>query len=173
MKAFPSSGLAGGGSPVPAHAAIGTTKFCNGCERTLLVDAFSMKNKATGRRHSRCKECQRGYTRTHYVDNRQLYIDRAATRNKTLRKAHQADVDTYLANRTCCCCEQPAARLLRKPGYGGLAVHEVMSAKMNSAALETALLNSDVFCGSCYGEHITSNLKNYAEPAVSRASAFA
>jgi hypothetical protein len=154
----------GGGASVSALnvPAPVETKYCKGCEQHLPRDAFSLKNKATGHLHARCKECQRGYTRAHYANNRELYIERAATRNKTLRRSHQDTVEAYLADKACCGCgKTELLTLFRKAGYEGKAVHEIISAKMSFAALQQALDNSDVLCRSCYGVRMTANLPNH------------
>jgi hypothetical protein len=35
------------------------TKKCTKCQRELPLDSFRWKNKAEGRKHSQCKECQK------------------------------------------------------------------------------------------------------------------
>ena len=34
------------------------TKICTKCKRELSLDNFRWKNKAEGKKHSQCKECQ-------------------------------------------------------------------------------------------------------------------
>lgn len=45
------------------------TKFCPACEEKKDVAEFGYKNKATGKRQSFCRECNRSYARRYYKEN--------------------------------------------------------------------------------------------------------
>jgi hypothetical protein len=59
---------------------------CTGCHADLPPEAFGFKNKAKGRRDSRCRQCRSAYTKQHYRDNK----DRYRANSKQWRKAHKA-----------------------------------------------------------------------------------
>ena len=47
------------------------TKKCTKCQRELPLDSFRWKNKAEGRKHAQCKECQRAQEKQHYQESRE------------------------------------------------------------------------------------------------------
>lgn len=61
-------------SDAPEITAIsGTRRQCIGCTHVLDLSAFGFKNKATGRRDTRCKACRKVYIHTHYTANKARY----------------------------------------------------------------------------------------------------
>ena len=44
------------------------TKICTKCKRELPIENFRWRNKAEGRKHSQCKECQKAQEKQHYRD---------------------------------------------------------------------------------------------------------
>jgi hypothetical protein len=53
-------------------------KFCSGCHVVKPVEEFNFKYRATGVRHSYCRECGMRLTKSHYKRNKRLYLDRNA-----------------------------------------------------------------------------------------------
>ena len=47
------------------------TKICTKCKRELPIENFRWKNKAEGRKHSQCKECQKVQEREHYRNSKE------------------------------------------------------------------------------------------------------
>jgi len=138
------------------------TKTCGTCTLTLPLTDFAMKNSASGLRQSRCKQCQREYTRAHYAANRDDYLERTSERNKRVKRDYRENVETHLAAQACCKCNTGLELyLFHKPGYKGLPVHELIRRSAGAAAFDEALANSDVFCRECLGEHFTPNLVPY------------
>jgi hypothetical protein len=58
------------------------TLYCKGCEKHLSIEEFSYKNKATGKRNSKCRNCHCIYRKKHYEENRKWYIDLSAIRKQ-------------------------------------------------------------------------------------------
>ena len=44
-------------------------KKCTKCQRELPLDNFRWKNKAEGRKHSQCKDCQKAQEKKHYQES--------------------------------------------------------------------------------------------------------
>jgi hypothetical protein len=44
-------------------------KKCTKCKRELPLDDFRWKNKAEGKKHSQCKECQKAQEKKHYQES--------------------------------------------------------------------------------------------------------
>ena len=47
------------------------TKICTKCKRELPMENFRWRNKAEGRKHSQCKECQKIQEREHYRNSKE------------------------------------------------------------------------------------------------------
>lgn len=58
-------------------------KICNRCLVKKPFECFDFKNKKAGKRQSHCKTCRQVYSRTHYQNNKRIYINRSfANKNK-------------------------------------------------------------------------------------------
>jgi len=82
-----------------------STRICTGCSRSLPEDNFDLKDRMTGRRRARCRDCVREYSRRHYEANREEYIDRAKESNRALVARKRALVEA-LRSRPCADCGQ-------------------------------------------------------------------
>ena len=51
--------------------------ICNTCNKDKPESEFYFKNKATGKRNSKCKSCHGEYIKVHYKANKAEYITRA------------------------------------------------------------------------------------------------
>lgn len=51
-------------------------KTCSGCHIVKPVEEFNFKHRATGVRHSYCRECGKRLTRSHYKRHKRSYLDR-------------------------------------------------------------------------------------------------
>jgi hypothetical protein len=58
----------------PTHRLI--NKTCSKCKASKPVSEFNFRNTASGARQSYCKECGKGFTRSHYRNNKRQYLDR-------------------------------------------------------------------------------------------------
>jgi hypothetical protein len=72
-------------------------KICTHCgeERDAEQD-FNWKHKDRGIRHVRCKYCQSQVSKRHYEKNKQLYLDRARTREVLVIEDNQKRLAEYL-----------------------------------------------------------------------------
>ena len=97
-------------------------RTCNTCGQEKELDQFAYRSKAKGTRHYICKECQKLVVKTHYLANKQKYVDKAVTWNKKdARRKHHAHY--YYASRKyeaceCCTTEQLKQFAINRPiGY--------------------------------------------------------
>ena len=77
---------------------------CTVCGELKELEAFSFRNKETGRRHRACKACVAAYGRGHYSANRQAYVRRNNQQTRRRRRVLQAQVWLYLAGHPCVDC---------------------------------------------------------------------
>ncbi|HEY7417981.1 MAG TPA: hypothetical protein VH593_22565 [Ktedonobacteraceae bacterium] len=80
-------------------------KTCSKCceERDVEQD-FSWKNKNRGTRQRWCKFCQAAANKLHYQDNKQIYLDRAHTRNIRVIAENKKQLHAYLFTHPCVDC---------------------------------------------------------------------
>ena len=62
------------------------TKICCNCKENLDVSIFMSNKKHKDGLQSQCKNCQKIYSREHYIRNKQKYVDKAVLRNKQSRQ---------------------------------------------------------------------------------------
>src|SRR5579863_6987724 len=88
-------------------------KICPGCgeERDTERD-FSWKNKAKGMLQLWCKFCLAQANSKHYQNNKQIYLDRALTRNARLYEENKRKLYIYLSSHPCVDCGQADIRVL-------------------------------------------------------------
>ncbi len=75
----------------------GHVKICSVCDENKSLNEYSTRS-------SRCKPCHRDYTRNHYRNNKQYYVDKAAARDKVVRKLNQQNLIDFLKDHPCVDC---------------------------------------------------------------------
>lgn len=88
-------------------------KTCSGCgiERDIETD-FRWKHKERGIRQRWCKFCQAEANKIHYQNNKQVYLDRATSRNAQVNTENKQRLHTYLSNHPCVDCSETDIRIL-------------------------------------------------------------
>jgi hypothetical protein len=80
------------------------TRRCCSCGETKPADQFAMKDKRSGLRATKCRSCQRAYSREHYRRNRETYLRRAATRRRRDREDCRQQTFDHLVTHPCVDC---------------------------------------------------------------------
>jgi hypothetical protein len=62
------------------------TKVCGVCKKTKQLDQFHKNPRKKDGVQSMCKECRKTYHRKHYLNNKQIYIDKAIRIRKSFRE---------------------------------------------------------------------------------------
>lgn len=75
-------------------------KECHECHIEKPEDQFSWKNKAAGKRMTRCKSCHGTYVKQHYIDNKSAYIARAV---RDAKKNYDKIRELVLSLKVSCC----------------------------------------------------------------------
>lgn len=75
-------------------------KVCIKCRISQDENEFSFKNQAIGKRHGRCKTCQRKDIKGHYDKNIQYYVDKALQQRIDVKQ----QLDTYKRTLSCVDC---------------------------------------------------------------------
>lgn len=146
-----------------------TTITCNACHQPKPETEFAIKNKATGRRNTKCKPCQRAYAKQHYAANTETYVARAGVRNRQVKDAYHAVLSPLIEAGVCTSCGVPHGKpvdgkptrlvYVRKEGYEGAPLHDIIREKRGQAVFEKALKNSELKCDACAFMGYAENLK--------------
>lgn len=132
------------------------TKKCSGCsEERDLVD-FPFKNKAKGIRRARCKFCQREYSRSHYRDNKAMYLEK----NKRNAPAWMAKRKLWLEEQkrikggNCLKCLNADLSLLEfhhtDPETKKAAVIDLLKDCKSLETVEEEIAKCILLCGNCH-----------------------
>jgi hypothetical protein len=129
-------------------------KICPSCgeERDAERD-FSWKNKARGIRQHWCKFCLAQANSKHYQNNKQVYLDRAITRNTRLYEENKRKLYTYLSSHSCVDCGFTDIRVLEFDHVREKKSSDV--AKMLGqgyawSAIEAEIAKCEVRCANCH-----------------------
>jgi predicted RNA-binding Zn-ribbon protein involved in translation (DUF1610 family) len=129
-------------------------KICPNCgEERDVENDFRWKNKGRGIRQVWCKYCQAEANRTHYQNNKQVYLDRASTRNTRVNAENRQLLYTYLSEHPCVDCGETDIRVLefdhiRGKKSAGIAkmLHEAVSWSIIQAEIDKC----EVRCANCH-----------------------
>src|SRR5258708_10351590 len=87
-------------------------KHCNGCNQDRDIEDFNLKDKAKGTRHAICCFCMAEYSRKHYKNNKQAYIDKTKKRNQRISEDNRTKLFAYLSQHPCVDCDETDAHVL-------------------------------------------------------------
>lgn len=79
-------------------------KFCSRCKQEKTLDEFYFKNKSKGIRQSQCKDCSSIYQRKHYIDNKDLYLERSKRDKEKSYKRYKDYVNSFKSS--CFVCNE-------------------------------------------------------------------
>ena len=141
--------------PVPAVVVVHTpdgVRTCTKCLRSLPMTEFGIRNKTTGRRNTRCKECVAATSREHYQHNRESYLirNRARKRSQSPKRSFRLE---YLSTHPCVDCGEADPVLLDFDHRAGeTKVDAVARLLWNRqwAAVAAEIEKCDVRCVRCH-----------------------
>jgi hypothetical protein len=132
---------------------IGDMPTCFTCKENKSTDSFAMRNKATGKRHSVCRLCQKEYRRNHYLANRKKYIEKAKTKHLSNVIRNKEHIAQHLRDNPCVDCGEKDIEVLQfdhiKPlnGPGGR-IGNFISYSLKR--LQEEMKKCDVRCANCH-----------------------
>lgn len=63
-------------------------KICTCCKQTKSIEDFNIRNKATQKRQSQCRDCQKAAMKRSYYNKKDQYIAKVQTRTKFYYKQY-------------------------------------------------------------------------------------
>jgi hypothetical protein len=129
-------------------------KICPGCgeERDIEHD-FSWKNKSRGIRQRWCKSCQAAANKLHYQNNKQVYLDRAQTRNAYVIAENKKQLRAYLSTHPCIDCGCTDIRCLDFDHVRGKKsddISKMLGHSLPWATIEAEIAKCEVRCANCH-----------------------
>ena len=129
------------------------TKQCSKCKRELTIDNFRWRNKAQGKLHSQCKDCEKERDKIHYLESK-TRREAVKTTAKSQKENNLNIVEQY---KKCGCqkCGEDRKYLLEfhhidpKTKVNTIA-HMIKSASEKGLIAELA--KCDVLCANCHRE---------------------
>ena len=147
---------------------------CNDCRVNKPETEYAFKNKATGRRSTKCKPCMSAYAKANYEANKPARIAAANRRNVAVRAHARAEVRALLAGVACSSCGTfGSARndlIVVLPGdeaTGGLRLSQLIQKGWTLTRLRSLVTQSvaagDVLCRTCVGKRCGSQTRQSNE----------
>lgn len=132
-------------------------KTCSSCGAEKALAEFNFKYRATGTRHSYCRECGKEITRSHYRRNKQAYLDRnARTYHRHRELIRQAKA------RPCADCGVQYPYYVMDFDHRDGATKSFMLSdvpRATSKSLMREIAKCDVVCSNCHRERTQKRLE--------------
>ena len=122
-------------------------KVCSLCKEMLPSEAFAKKGS---RLQARCRKCHALYTRRHYSENRQYYLDKAAKSNAARIEANRNLALNHLMT-GCIDCRNFDVRVLEFDHLYDKKFNISKGIKdKNYSVLEKEIAKCEVVCANCH-----------------------
>lgn len=126
-------------------------KKCSKCGEIKHHSEFHTKKSNKDGLYYHCKDCQREYTKSHYIKNKQYYIDKAK-RNSAIKKdiLHKVILGHFVTG--CVDCGNTDIRVLEFDHLDNKDenVSDMLRAEVNVEKIKDEILKCDVVCANCH-----------------------
>lgn len=138
--------------------------ICRTCKKDKKKDQFVLKNKITGTRSTQCKSCQREYAKSHYINNKDKYVQRAKKFSSNARQKAIQFVLEYLEGKSCIKCGEDDILVLdfhhRDPSNKKYVV-SLMISRNCVATIQEELDKCDILCANCHRKETHKQQNTY------------
>lgn len=132
-------------------------KICIKCDFQQPVGNFNWRDKKKGVRHNTCKACHSAYRRQHYLDNKEMYKEKARRWNDENQDAHRMKVRRYafeyLLAHPCVDCGEINPLTLQFDHVRGVkksTVSLLISSTTSIKRVKEEIAKCDVRCANCH-----------------------
>lgn len=133
---------------------------CVHCKNFKDENEFSWSNKTKGVRNNRCKECQKNYSKAHYKENKNNYLDT----QRTYRDRNKKFICDYLKEHPCVDCGENDIVVLQFDHINPLEKDDIIAQgirdKWSIKKLKGEIEKCEVRCANCH-------LKRHAKESYS------
>lgn len=130
-----------------------TMIYCSGCDQEKEATEFAFKNKARGTLQRWCRVCQAAANRKHYLNNKQIYITRAITRQQSIVEGNRNRIHTYLSTHPCIDCGNTDIHALKfdyVQETKGKSIVQQMHDAVSWSIIENEIAKCEVRCANCH-----------------------
>ena len=132
----------------------GRQKICCTCGLAKSESDFNYKNRAVGRLHPFCRDCQHAWNREHYRRNKATYLANARRNNDSYRAENQRRLVEYLIDHPCRDCGERDPLVLdfdhRDPEVKRVEVANLIRHAASWTKVYAEIENCDVRCANCH-----------------------
>jgi hypothetical protein len=128
-------------------------KHCNGCNQDRDIEDFNLKDKTKGIWHTICRFCMAEYSREHYKNNKQTYIDKTKKRNQRISEENRTKLFAYLFQHPCVDCSETDAYVLEFDHVKGKKSNNISRMVMDGFSwftIEAEIAKCEVRCANCH-----------------------
>lgn len=129
-------------------------KICSGCGQERDVESdFAWKNKVKGTRQRWCRFCQAEANSRHYQNNKQIYLERALTRNVRVNTENKRRLYAYLSSHPCVDCGETDIRCLEFDHVRGnktIDIARLLDHAISWPKIESEIAKCEVRCANCH-----------------------
>ena len=143
-------------------------RVCCVCGRVLPLTEFAVKNRERGEYQTKCRSCQRAYSKQHYRDNKDQYIAKASRRNTLMRDRFAAWILAYFEQHGCVDCGTKDPAVLEfdhKDRPSKVAAVSTLVRKQSWRALVAEIDKCDVRCANCHRRRTAKQLSYFRREA--------
>ncbi len=130
---------------------------CSSCKKERKPEDFA--SRGNGKKHKRCKFCQREYNKKHYKENKDKYIKRALAHNAKTRKNNAIKIAKLKSETPCTDCK-------KKYPYYVMEFDHVRGEKIGNVAdlshtrnwkqVSAEIEKCEIVCANCHRERTWS-----------------
>lgn len=127
--------------------------ICNTCKKQKPEEEFPFRDKHTGARNNKCKQCQRAYSKDHYKKNSARYNKLRYARQVRYRERNKAFLMTYLAGKKCEDCGEADPIVLTFDHIRGSKIGDVSTMVGQGFPLKRIkeeILKCEIRCANCH-----------------------
>lgn len=78
--------------------------ICTKCKKDKPEDKFNWKDKANGKKQSKCKVCTKEYRKKYYENNKKKALDYSSKSNRIIKERNRQFIWDYLKEHPCIDC---------------------------------------------------------------------
>ncbi|MCC7432853.1 hypothetical protein IT412_05030 [Candidatus Peregrinibacteria bacterium] len=127
-------------------------KKCSRCKIIKPLTDFNYKNKDQLLFQRACRSCTREQIRKHYLANKEYYLTKARSRNKTHKENIQNFILEYLQHNPCIDCKESDPIVLDFDHQRDkvIEVSELIKSKQSLERIKSEITKCQVRCANCH-----------------------
>jgi len=127
-------------------------KTCVTCGTEKHEEEFNWRYKSLGIRHPTCRECQKGFRKNWYEDNKERHLKQVQDRKREARTVAREYVWKYLSTHPCEQCGESDPVVLEFHHVGGkdMAISEFVAGGYSVVTIQAEIDRCVVLCANCH-----------------------